>query len=390
MIAIGAIVKDEINHLEEWFSWHITQGFKKFFIADNGSSDGTCEYLEALEILGICQLIKIPSQEKDQSKAYNGLINKFGDQCYAIAFIDADEFITPNNTNSGETKKSADILTEVLNETGAAAIALNWKVFGSSGQITKTPGLTIDRFNHCSDDKRFINHHIKSVVRPTRIKKMHIHHADPIEKFYYVNANGESIEFLKGSRNQKESEIPTEFTKNIIGNIRINHYIVRSKQEFLEKKASRGWLNTSHPVELEKYFHTHDLNDIECSSAKKHVQVIEKAMSNLREDLKIHTDFYKSYIGKIEHLDTHSIGGWCSEKFSDHPKKAKIKIYVNDIFLAEFPALKYREDIVRAGINKTGETGFHYIFEKQLSKGDKVKVSLVGNNFRFQQNEFII
>lgn len=392
MIAIGAIVKDEFNHLEEWVAWHILQGFPKFFIADNGSSDGTCEYLEALEKYGICQTLKIPSKEKNQSKAYNDLVNKFGDQCYAIAFIDADEFICPSNPsiNSGETQKSADILATTLENTGAAAIALNWKVFGSSGQIAKMPGLTIDRFNRCSDDARFINHHVKSVVRPTRIKKMHVHHAEPIGKFDYVNAAGESIKFFKGSNNNTETTNPTEFTKDICGNIRVNHYIVRSKQEFLEKKARRGWLNTGPSVELENYFSVHDLNDMECLSAKTYVHSIEKIMSDLRINLKKYTDFYKTYIGKIEHLDKYSIGGWCSEKSADSPTKARIKVYVNDVFCADFSALKYREDVISAGINKTGETGFHYIFDNPLSKGDKVKVSLVGNNFRFQQNEFII
>ena len=70
-LAIAAIFRDEFDYLLEWFAWHQIAGFKKFFIADNGSTDGTVALLEALGDLGIVDLIYQPVLlKRSQNTAY--------------------------------------------------------------------------------------------------------------------------------------------------------------------------------------------------------------------------------------------------------------------------------------------------------------------------------
>jgi|GEM_PF-4049655 len=53
---IGAIFKDELDYILEWLAWRRLAGFARFFVADNGSSDGTRQLLEALGEAGLINL----------------------------------------------------------------------------------------------------------------------------------------------------------------------------------------------------------------------------------------------------------------------------------------------------------------------------------------------
>ena len=132
-LAIVAIIKNEGQYIEEWVRYHIVAGVQKFFLYDNDSSDNTRKILEKYIRAGYVELIPYPGVAK-QLPAYNDAIAKHRYDCRCIAFIDADEFLYSCN----KLKSIRDVCNEIFHDyPSAGGIAVNWRMFGSSGLIQK-------------------------------------------------------------------------------------------------------------------------------------------------------------------------------------------------------------------------------------------------------------
>ena len=93
---IGAIFKNEGPYILEWVAYHRALGIDRFFVADNGSDDGSSEFLAALDRAGV--LDHIPPGYARPAAAAARLcrdLRRHGAQADWIAFIDADEFLWP-------------------------------------------------------------------------------------------------------------------------------------------------------------------------------------------------------------------------------------------------------------------------------------------------------
>ena len=108
----------------------------------------------------------------------------------------------------------------------------------------------MERFRRHSLPGHPLNRHVKSIVDPRRVFNMiGCHEAARIDGLA-ADSHGNLI-----TRNFREREPQQDV-------IRINHYAVRSFQEFVEKQARGRASGTRRTVERE-YFDRYDLNDIE-------------------------------------------------------------------------------------------------------------------------------
>jgi len=131
--AICAIASPlEKNYLDEWIAYHKKIGIEFFFIATND-----WEWTPDDPFVAVT---KADGREQ-QLKYYTWYVNHFSRFVDWTAFIDCDEFI-----KLGAKHKSIDDLIE--EHKFETAIALNWRMFGSSGLHYNGENSVLKRFTH--------------------------------------------------------------------------------------------------------------------------------------------------------------------------------------------------------------------------------------------------
>lgn len=272
-IAIGAIFKNEGPYILEWIAFHRVIGVDYFFIADNDSTDGSGELLRALEDLGYIKYLHFPTSlsEPPQLPAYRELMARYSHLADWVVFIDADEFAIPSDNLS--IKNSLRKILE--NSQGIGAVALNWATYGSAGRKEYSSELVIERFPKRASKDFGVNRHYKSVVRVAAYDSTHQnpHLFNLKSGYHYVGADGKSlVHDVKGIKGLSE-HVCWE-------NLKINHYIVKSYDEFLFKK-NRGRATVNGNAGLNRnlsFFNGHDKND---EQEKVDYDLITKTKSEL-------------------------------------------------------------------------------------------------------------
>jgi len=214
-LSIVACVKDEALNLVEWLDFHKSVGVEHFYIYDNGSTDHTKyilkSYIEAGEVtysyntMDMCQLA-----------CYYNALTAFRDQSTWMAFIDLDEFLFA---------PGGDLKTRLKDFEGKhPGIAVNEVFFGSNGHETRPEGGVLRNYTKRGKE---INKHVKTICQPHyTVAPAFNPHA-----FYYMNGNAvnELGEPCQGPFNEPGSA----------DIFRINHYWVKSKEEY-RNKLERG------------------------------------------------------------------------------------------------------------------------------------------------------
>jgi hypothetical protein len=129
-------------------------------------------------------------------------------------------------------------------------VEVNWLVYGSGGNKERRPGGVIERFKCHSPQEHEVNRHVKSFIDPRRVGNMTGCHEAARLPFTgsAVDVRGEKIRDNWARR------------KPVGGDIRINHYAVKSYGEFLEKRA-RGRARALDMRDM-GYFERFDRNEI--------------------------------------------------------------------------------------------------------------------------------
>ncbi|WP_164999630.1 glycosyltransferase family 2 protein [Salinicola tamaricis] len=92
-LAMVAIVKNEHDYLPEWVAYHRMIGVEHFYIADNGSDDGTDLLLASWQRLGLVTTCSWTPEDKAQTSWYAHVLETWGREAEFMAFLDADEFL---------------------------------------------------------------------------------------------------------------------------------------------------------------------------------------------------------------------------------------------------------------------------------------------------------
>lgn len=239
-LAVCAIAKNEGPYFQEWIEWHRKQGVEKFYVYDNESTDCTREVLEPYIRSGIVDYVFFPGKKR-QLAAYDDCFERHRTEARWIAVIDLDEFIVPIQDRS---------IPEFLHRMERfSVVEINWLVYGSGGAREKVSGGVMERFRKHSFPEHKLNTHVKSIVDPRRVCTMIGCHEAARISGYAADSHGNPLK--KGFRDRKPQQDV----------IRINHYAVKSYEEFLGKRArGRARINTLRDY---SYFDQYDLNDIE-------------------------------------------------------------------------------------------------------------------------------
>ena len=252
-LAIGAIVKNEAPYLLEWIAFHRVLGIERFFIADNGSTDGGSELLAALDAAGFVHHLPFPDRPdiRPQMPAYATILERHGGEADWIAFIDADEFLLP----AAGPGSIGPILAPLDADPGVGAVVVNWALYGSSGHLRASPGLVIERFARRSAQSHLPNHHFKSMVRTRAVTGVgrNPHAFDLAPDFQTVHCDGREVAAHPTGRSGLSRDV-------IWSPLRINHYIIKSREEFMTRKLPRGRATTAR-FRNRDFFDAHDLTD---------------------------------------------------------------------------------------------------------------------------------
>lgn len=239
-LAVCAIAKDEGPYFKEWIEWHRSIGVDRFYIYDNDSRDDTLGVLRPYIEAGIVEYHPFPGYRR-QIAAYDDCLERHRLDTRRIAFIDLDEFIIPVRDKT---------LPEFLARyEDAPVVEINWLVYGSGGAVKKEPGGVMERFRRHSLPGHRLNRHVKSIVDPRRVYAMiGCHEAARIDG-RGVDSGGNNI-----TRSWRDREPQHDL-------IRINHYAVRSLEEFRDKQE-RGRASGKKRTVPDEYFREYDLNDL--------------------------------------------------------------------------------------------------------------------------------
>lgn len=384
-LAIGAIFRDEFDYIIEWLAWHEMAGFSTFYIADNGSTDGTRELLEALSDLGKIHLLYQPIVEKQaQIRAYNRIAQLTIDQSDAVLFIDADEFLTHDSMEEGA---EYNCLKNLLEDDEVGMVGINWRCFGSSNLKTQDDRPVVERFTKCLADKyNSKNGYLKSASKLSLSKYIGPHKADFFSDYRRINPKGDDlVNFIKISPDKIESVDNSGITaKTCISPLRVNHYVIKSKQEYTEKKRKRGdgMLGIVHD-RGEVYFNQHDFNDEIFNFPRIKIDKLKQKMIGIQKQLE-HSLFTQEIKGSLDINNNDGLQGWLVNE-NRNSTGLKVNVFVNGIYQGYSKCGFFRPDLKEKNISTDGMSGFRYTHPAPLKPGDVVEVKVHANRYQFPQ-----
>jgi glycosyltransferase involved in cell wall biosynthesis len=263
------IVKNEAPYLLEWIAYYDQLGFDKIVVYENNSTDNSLEILQHLDKCGIIETRpwKTGATSSPQISAYADALRKISTDW--IFFVDCDEFLVLHNTSLKTFLEPFDARPEV------SAVAVNWRIFGSSGLKTYEEGLVIERFVMASEPDFPPNRHVKSFVRAKDVGAVvHMHLSDV--KGLVVGPDG----------------VPASFTQRgitaavDISIAQLNHYYTKTPEEYLIKRnrgqAGEGENSVHKYWYNDETFTGHDRNDVEDRSALQYLSNVKSRINQLK------------------------------------------------------------------------------------------------------------
>lgn len=242
MTTICAIAKNEARYIVEWLSYHRAIGIEDIVVYDNDSSDETTPVLEKLERHGLVRRIPWPTLENrsPQITAYADFISRSKGTNAFIAFIDLDEFLS---VDDGEIDIDSYLARNNLLDPSVGAIAVNQRVFGSSHLETYAPAPVIRRFTLKAEEGYTENRWFKSFARPDAVETLNSHCVKLLSG-RYVDARGRPLD---------TNSIAGGQTPAICDGLRINHYILKSLEEYRWKQQRGGAAQATPAARLTRY-----------------------------------------------------------------------------------------------------------------------------------------
>lgn len=236
-LCILSTARNEGPHLLDWIAYHRSVGVDRIVLYSNNNDDGSDELLTALSAAGEITWYsnEVAPGISPQFKAYG---HALGLGCDVLdyrwcAAIDLDEYLAFDPGRFTSFKQYLD-WQEVR---AVDAIALNWLVFGSSGEMEWRSAPVAERFQRRMDH---VDAHVKTVFRPQRF-----HHSTP---HVPLTEAGEGVVF-RGSDGRphvgwadgRDRVSPLSDPPPPAEAAWVSHYFFRSAEEYFQKfSRTRG------------------------------------------------------------------------------------------------------------------------------------------------------
>lgn len=248
-VSVCAIFKNEAVYLKEWIEFNHIVGIEHFYMYNNNSVDDFEKIIKPYIDTGLVTLIDWPYDQK-QMECYKDCMERFSSETKWLGFIDLDEFIVPKLTDN-----VYDFLKRF--EKNRGAVCIYWKMFGSSGLISRdirgliTENFTVSWPQYCDIGKCFFN---TAYEFDSNSK-----YANQLHHRFWAKWKGWSLPPVNifdcvciGNRNiAKQTDFP----------IQINHYFTKSYEEY-EKKKTKGDVYFKINPHDEEYFYEHEMKNM--------------------------------------------------------------------------------------------------------------------------------
>ena len=248
-ISLACIIKNEAPYLKEWIEYHKLIGVEHFYVYDNESDDNTKEVLQPYIDSGILTYLFFPGRDM-QDVAYEHCSKHFGQETKWLMVLDLDEFLV--------LKQKRTIREFMVEFADCSQVSIHWMIYGSSGHVKAPQGGVLANFKAHADKPVFSP---KSIFNPRTVVGWGSH---------YMWVCGKWVNEAKEEFGLSREICPTNKAQ-------INHYIIKSWEEFYNRKVARGRADYyTFGDDLKAYFDGLDKNDVTDDLMLPYVKVLTK------------------------------------------------------------------------------------------------------------------
>lgn len=228
-----AIAKMENHYIREWVEHYRSIGISKIIICDNNNVDGEHfdevigDYIES----GYVLIVDVRGQHLAQGSSYLRCYKEFGSDFDWIAFFDIDEFLIldPKYKN----------IDEFLGESmfsSADLIRVSWRMMSDSGHVRVENGdySLVKRFTEPVKNGRMWT---KAIVRG-KINDFDFNVDDGEASPHLIRCKGINFAVNTAGDRVSNASIRERMTHK---NAWLNHYSMKTIEEFVLNKKAKGW-----------------------------------------------------------------------------------------------------------------------------------------------------
>jgi len=292
-LAVCAMFRDEAPYLAEWIAFHQLVGVEHFYLYNNRSSDNFEAVLQPFTDAGCVTLCDwpIPFHERAQRKAYAHCLESVRASVRWLAFIDIDEFLfAPENDSLASALRDYEMWPGVV---------VRWQNYGSSGRRVTSQEPVIERFSWRARSNWVRNRKVKSIVDPSRtLAPEGVHHFAFVDGLLAVDETGTEVRIRPRAGYRKRLKpvlgrlgpllrfvdpySAADVVNKVISveKLRINHYPVKSYEEFLKKTVHKQKKRRYEDID---YFAYHDRNEVHDPLLHKYLPALYRRLGNPKE-----------------------------------------------------------------------------------------------------------
>ena len=272
-------IRDVEDYIEEWLNFYLLQGVQKFIIYDYSSKDNTPNLIKPYMDRGIVEYSYFTERYLEPYKHLDrwfealslkhrlDVIEEYREAHKWMCFFDLDEFTFPTNSPDDLWLSKSGVLEELnLREWleafdkkykgNVSALAINWTIFGDSGEKVKKDDYVISRFNRRAPLDYNEHDHCKVICKPSKVDLQKSRCEPNPHYFYYFEENKAVNE--KGYPAGTPKVINGEYYDfhrafsaypETCSSIRCNHYMIKSREEYAQKSLRHEDLNNKNYAE---------------------------------------------------------------------------------------------------------------------------------------------